>query len=108
MLTIILFTRSIRPIHNCYNNALISLVSIYRQCYMESSSTLTNLWIRHRPKNNTLERSFYDLSNGILVVQFDVTGNNGILDVSIKVCYNQCPVSMQTIFGQCDTLCNNI
>ena len=55
MSTIMLFTTSIRPIHSCYNNVLISLVSSYRQCYRVSTSTLTKLWI----KNNTLVRCHF-------------------------------------------------
>ena len=33
-----------------------TLVSIYYQCYMVSSSTLIKLWIQHRHKNNKLLR----------------------------------------------------
>jgi len=34
--------------------------------------------------------------------------NNGIFNVNINAGYNQCPVSMQTIFAQCDNLSNRI
>ena len=58
--------RTCRPIHSCYNNALVSLVSIYRLCYMESLST-------SNCEFGIKLVSFYDLLDGILVVQFDVT-----------------------------------